>query len=353
MGGEYPLSPVYKGGSGEDFSDRFTRATFFESGRDAIRTVLSQFSNRKVIASAYSCKAVLDAFSYTHKGALAFVDIDESYYPNTTRLVQLLRSYHGDYSRLIFFLGNLWGIPYPKSLLEILNLVRSGGGVIVEDLTHNLDASPLTQAHFWIASLRKWLGTSGLAAAAPSIGATNVLPLPTDRASRVSLRLFQLRTLSHFRYQSAMRIRVIESLRRSDAALGSRAEPVLAHPREIQRFRSQDWPKIFARRMQNKSILEQVLRHETELQILNKVSSECGPFATTIELASGSAGLKNYLRQHDIYAATLWPLGKWAEVHPRSLELSSRSLTLPCDERYSPEQVSEMAHLVLRFLDSR
>jgi dTDP-4-amino-4,6-dideoxygalactose transaminase len=353
MGGDHSLSAVYKGGTGEYFSDRFARATFFESGRDAIRAVLSQFSNRKVIASAYSCKAVLDAFSHTHEGALVFVDIDESYYPNTTQLVQLLQSYHGDYSRIVFFLGNLWGIPYPKSLLELLNIVRSGGGVIVEDLTHNLDASPLAQAHFWIASLRKWLGTSGLAAAAPSIGTTNALPVPTVHASQVSLRLFQLRTLSHFKHQSAMRIRIIESLRRSDAALGNRAEPVLAHAREIQRFRSQDWPKIFARRMQNKSVLEQILRHETELQILNKVSSDCGPFATTIELASGSAGLKNYLRQHDIYAATLWPLGNWAEVHPRSLALSNSCLTLPCDERYSPERVEEMAHLVLRFLDSR
>jgi len=346
LGGEFGLARFSNNSRIADTMNDSPALQFFESGRDSIRAVLDVFPSKHILASAYSCRAVVDSLSHSGPQNLTLVDIDSSLYPNIDQIADHLHYRKGDYSDLLFFLGNLWGTRYPVSLLEFLQQFRRSGGTVIEDLTHKLDSQPLADSDGWMCSTRKWFGTTGLAALnlfeETFVASSNKTYTP----SSLSLRLFHMRLLNFVPRQSAFRKLIIEQLRHSDEMLGSNQMISVANRREIRRFRSQDWSQILASRYRNKSRLEGCLQPTSTISVLNPIAANMSVFPTTIKISSGQEALRTYLRRHNVFAANLWPLGHLKAFYPSAYSLSRSALTLPCDQRFNMDSSTRIADLI-------
>lgn len=324
-------------------------AIYFESGRDAIRALLTILPARQILASSYSCQTVISALSWSNGDNLKLLAIDSTMYPDSELIKQQLLSQAGDYSNSLFFLGNLWGTPYPLELISFLKSFRDGGGIVVEDITHKFDLEPIVEADGWICSVRKWFGTSGLAMLnlyhhGFTADLSNIRVAP-----RVSRRLILMKSLNYFPRQSVVRRQIIERLRNSDAALGRSNLISLASKHEIERFEHQDWQQIFAARIKNKIVYEQQLQQNSLIQILNPTTENLSSFPTTIKISTGNKDLRAFLRSKNVFAANLWPLGQWSIAHSGANSLSDLTLTLPSDQRFNSESCARVADIVNQY----
>ena len=346
LGGEFPLSSFPKSSLSLSKIDPSPGAFYFESGRDAIRALLTIFPKRQILASSYSCETVISALSWSNRDNLKLLAIDSTMYPDPELIKQQLLSQAEDYSNALFFLGNLWGTPYPLELISFLKSFRDGGGIVVEDITHKFDLGPIAEADGWICSVRKWFGTSGLATLNLSHHEFTSDQSNFRVASLVSGRLILMKSLNYFPRQSILRRQIIERLRNSDAALGRSNLISLASKHEIERFEHQDWQQIFAARIKNKKVYEQQMQQNLFIQILNPTTENLSSFPTTIKISMGNKGLRAFLRSKNIFAANLWPLGQWSIAHPGATSLSDLTLTLPSDQRFDSESCARVADIV-------
>ena len=349
LGGEFPLSRFPKDSLARSKIDPSPGAIYFESGRDAIRALLTILPKRQIFASSYSCEAVISALGWLNGDNLKLLAIDSTMYPDPELIKIQVQRQAGDFSNALFFLGNLWGTPYPLELISFLKSFRDGGGIVVEDITHKFDLGPMSEVDGWICSVRKWFGTSGLATLnlyhhgfAADQDSLRIAPL-------VSRRLILMKSLNYFPRQSVLRRQIIERLRKSDPALGSSNLISLASAHEIERFEHQDWQKIFAARIKNKMVYEQQLQQNSLIQILNPTTENLSSFPTTVKISTGNKGLRAFLSSKNIFAANLWPLGQWSIEHPEAISLSDTTLTLPSDQRFNSGSCARIADIVNQY----
>ena len=349
LGGEFPLSSFAKNSLALNNAHPSPGTIYFESGRDAIRALLTTFPTRQILASSYSCETVISALGCSSRNNLKLLEIDSTMYPDPQLIKEQLLSQAGDYSNSLFFLGNLWGTPYPLELISFLKSFRDGGGIVVEDITHKFDLGPMAEVDGWICSVRKWFGTSGLATLDLNHHGFNADQKNLRVAPLVSGRLILMKSLNYFPRQSILRRQIIERLRNSDAALGSSNLISLASTHEIRRFKHQDWQQIFAARIRNKIVYEQQLQQNSLIQILNPTTENLSSFPTTIKISTGNTGLRAFLRSNDIFAANLWPLGQWGIAHLGATGLSHLTLTLPSDQRFNSGSCARVADIVNQY----
>ena len=346
LGGEFALSRVPRS------TTPLTRLSFspdtlyFQSGRDAIRAMLTFFPQKKIIASSYSCDSVINALRWENCENLNLLDIDSTLYPDLNRLREKLSRPTGDYSDTLFFLGNLLGTPYPPDLVIFLKSFRAEGGTVIEDITHKIDLTPIDEADGWVCSARKWFGTSGLAALNVCGSSLINEKVNVCVASSMSMRLVLMHVLHYFPKQTVIRRQIVETLRKSDTKLGYNKLIKLASQAEINRFKNQDWQSVFEARLSNKMIYEDRIKQNSTIEIVNATTGNSGLFSTTIRVASGQQELRAFLRSQNVFAANLWPLGKWGAAHPIANKLSSSLLTLPTDQRYDSKSCIRIAELV-------
>jgi len=295
---------------------------------------------------------VTNALAWSNSKNLVLLPIDSTMYPNPDLIREQLVNLKGDYSKTMIFLGNLWGISYPTKLISFLDSFRKGGGLVIEDITHKLDLEPIGQSDGWICSLRKWFGTSGLAVLNLNQQSFKANQDNSCIAPGLSGRLIWMQSLNYLPRQSFLRRQIIERLRNSDAILGTKNLVSLAHPKEIERFKHQDWQQIFSSRVRNKIVFEQILNQNLGFQILNTTTDALGCFPTTISISSGHQAIRAFLRQQNIFAANLWPLGQWGEAHPKANDLSKSTLTLPSDQRFSEETCIKIAELINHYQET-
>jgi len=349
LGGEFPLSSFAKNSLALSKIDPSPGAIYFESGRDAIRAMLTIFPKRQILASSYSCETVISALGWSNRDNLKLLAIDSTMYPDPHLIKEQLLSQAGDYSNVLFFLGNLWGTPYPLELISFLKSFRERGGIVIEDITHKFDLGPIAEVDGWICSVRKWFGTSGLATLNLYHHGFTADQHNLRVAPPVSRRLILMKSLNYFPRQSILRRQIIEKLRDSDAALGSSNLISLASTNEIERFEHQDWQQIFTNRIKNKIVYEQQLQQNSLIQILNPTTENLNSFPTTIKISTGNKSLRAFLRSKNIFAANLWPLGQWSIAHPEANGLSELTLTLPSDQRFDSGSCARVADLINQY----
>jgi len=349
LGGEFPLSSFTKNSLALNKADPSPGAIYFESGRDAIRALLTIFPKRQILASSYSCETVISALGWSNGENLKLLSIDSTMYPDPQLIKDQLLSQAGDYSNNLFFLGNLWGTPYPLELISFLKSFREGGGIVVEDITHKFDLGPIAEVDGWICSVRKWFGTSGLATLNLYHHGFTADQDNLRVAPLMSRRLILMKSLNYFPRQSVFRRQIIEKLRNSDAALGSSNPISLASKNEIERFAHQDWHRIFAARIKNKLVYEQQLQQNSLIQIINPTTENLSSFPTTIKISKGNKSLRIFLRSKNIFAANLWPLGQWSIAHPEATCLSDLTLTLPSDQRFDSGSCARVVDVINQY----
>ena len=313
-------------------------------GRGAIGLALTDLRRNGKIRRAYLP-------SYCSFGMVQpFIDLDIPYdfYPVDWDGETLRLSVPDGHANDVLLITDYFGMNREQTASAIQKF-RQHGGVVIEDITQTLlDFRVRTiQPDYYTASLRKWfplysggwLGKTGgtLAETADLSG--------DEKVENVVLSMRQKRDYMTGKTSSREEY-VLSQTRFEDwlVLLDCKTRIDSASAERLQQF---DVRQIAEQRQRNARRLFDRLHDVREITFLNKKEdwNECAPLCVPILLEHEQRNaLKTALSNQGIYCPITWPERMGAPVGIKNNELS-----LPCDQRYTEEQMDVIANAVLRF----
>jgi hypothetical protein len=310
------------------------RHTLLANGRGALTALAQALRPSTAWLPSYLCGVM--ALPFTH------ADIPVRFFPVDARLRVADRSWltsvqPGDMVVFIDYFG------FREWVDEGLEARRRGAWVVEDACQALLLRTFCEAAHFAFASPRKFVGV-------PDGGILVALgdaPLPT--VAEPAPREWWMDALEASVRRASFDRR--DTADRSWFDLFQRVEPggplqacqMSSLSRHLLRH-AIPWPEIEERRQRNFRYLAGTL---SEFAIFDRLPDGVSPLGFPIRLANRHT-VRTRLFERDIYPPIHWPLAGIvpADYHV-SHQLASEILTLPCDQRYAPEDLQEMVDLVI------
>ncbi len=326
---------------------------FYASGRGAMRAVLIGANGnlrwQRLFVPTYFCQDVVTSL---RESGIAI-----QYYEDSP----LWQSPAVDHGALrtgdAVLVVNYFGLRGRLSLED----VRAAGADVVEDHTHDpwSEWARRSEAAYCIASLRKVLPLpDGALLWSPQGLRLPAAPTPTafhQRGSHLKLCAMLLKD-AYLRGRAVPKEQFLDLFRRGEELLGapeiSEASPLARTLASI--FPTESWRE---RRRRNYRVFCEAVEGAEGFEIL-QVASGSGscPFSAII-LFDGKRvrdAVRGWLIENSVYPAILWPLsGDIRRTLPEAtLDFSERMLSIPCDGRYSTEDLRRAAAALLRAVES-
>jgi hypothetical protein len=124
----------------------------FDSARSALRFVCGAIINKSALVPNYLCHSMIQPFIEAGF-SITFYKIDKNLKP-VINTIDLEKKF-GVFIHLGYF-----GEKSSMTLIEPINILKSKGTIIIEDITHSIFTKSLIhiKSDFYICSIRKWLG---------------------------------------------------------------------------------------------------------------------------------------------------------------------------------------------------
>jgi hypothetical protein len=319
------------------------RATYWHSGRHALRALLRALRPSRVLFPSFYCQDVLDAADGVEVRAYALG-------PEDARVdAASLDLRPGD----VLVVTNTFGLRAAPPI----ELVPDGV-VLVEDHTHDPMSAwaRSSTADFAFASLRKWLPVpDGGVLWSPRGEAVPEPPTfdPERHARFASITLDRLTgMLLKQRYlggeavsKDAFRARAIAG----EAAIG-RGDPAPMSPVSRAFLDVLPAPAWRAVRASNHDAFASALAELPGARLLTSTSGGRVPYAAVLcfDDPAKRDAVRSRLVEQRIYPAVLWPIDadRAPGIPPAHVELSRRILCIHCDHRYGPSDMERVAACV-------
>lgn len=311
----------------------------FASGRDALVSIQRLLPEGTVFwLPEYYCEEVADALAPAGPVKL-YPDFPSGGPPN------LLASGFspGDAVVIVNFFGM-------RTQLDC-SVLRQGV-LVIEDHTHD-PWSPWaydSSAHYCFASLRKTLPIpAGTPVWSPQ-GLTTPSPSGLTQSRSAAILLKTQAMLMKSIYLSGGTVAkesYLDLLRRSEEMIAG-GDPSGVGPAieiMVNSFPVHEWRR---RRMNNYQTAVNELRSAEGLSLLQATDSRCVPYSIVLTLddARRRDMLRDQLNSKGVYSSILWTLRAPPFRGEDSYDLSTRILSLHCDMRYSPADISRVARLL-------
>jgi len=309
-----------------DNGDIFSGAVKFQSGRAALHAVLESARVRRVLLPAYICDSVIQAI--TDAGAaFEYHSLDDSLYPT----------------------GLPSSLPRASAVLYVnyFGLCDANVGPLMQEVSHNqliIDnahalLAPPTDSLATIYSPRKFVGVPGGGMLVTSDLEIEV-PDREDVGSlaRVKHLLIRLAYTAKDGYPEYVD---------SEASLSDTA-PLRMSRLSSRLLAAVDFKAVGEKRQANFAALASRLdKHNTLKWSLEKQAT---PLRYPLVLDVDVLALKKHLAEKGVYIPTYWRECKTRVKSHVESRLTECCLPIPCDQRYSCEQVTEVAVRVVTAL---
>jgi hypothetical protein len=307
-----------------DYGDQFSASIKFQSCRAALRAVLESAGITRVLLPAYICDSVIQAV--IDAGATVRIyELDESLYPT------IFPDRDSDQQVLLYV--NYFGL-CQENVNRLLKDISSRQ--LIVDNSHALFAKP-TKALATIYSPRKFIAvpdgglliTSDLTVTEPENEDSNSI----NRMKHLFLRMAYKAQNGYANYLEAE----ISLLDTRPLRMSHLTRRILnSHNIETVKHRRRENYLMLASR------LDKYNQHRWTLD--SESVPLCYPLMLKIELEH----LKRNLVKKGIYIPTYW-IEANSRIQPNSIEylLTNYCLAIPCDQRYSPEQMTFLADEII------
>jgi dTDP-4-amino-4,6-dideoxygalactose transaminase len=328
IGGFFGLElPAPRGGFAELW--HVTEGPTFANARSAFAALIQAVDPPRVWLPAYICEELVKVVPGEK---LAFYPVGEKLMPVTGILESSTRP--GD-----IVLGvNYFGRPPHLAFLEFVE--RRQDLVFVEDCAQSIDTGMPPWGHWRLFSPRKLMGVPDggllLASSTHPLTVPPSSPMFDMSTFEASIRRFEDEgETQNAAWHAANQMR--ESAESVSNRRMSRLSGALLH--------LLDPTPIIARRRANFAALQERL---TRLSFLNDGSPAYVPFGFPIRLARGKRdGIISELASTGIFVARHWnKLPSPAQIFQNEHRLASELMTLPCDQRYGPDDIARIAAAV-------
>ena len=345
IGSEFNIESVIGSGIRGCIHRGYVDHVYTRSGREAIGFILDELTpNRRIAAlPAYICEAMLQPF-LSRGYSIEYFGVDESFNPNIDGVKAAL-SKEPDILLVIDWFGM-------KKNEEVVSIARKHRGdiVVLVDCTHSFfHDSVISGVDYVVASLRKWLPLpDGAIAASCKQKFKNELEHKDSRFTDLRKNAMTMKTDYLATGRRALKVEYRRVLQEAELLLACGDEVYEMSPFSLFLLSRMDWDDMRTRRCQNFNALYRSLTNRASAIVVPIVDSlatelEC-PFSFPILVANNRDELQAWLAEHGIYCPVLWPLPQCAYGSDRvSAYLSDSMLSIPCDQRYS---VDDMEHIV-------
>ena len=321
-------------------------ARHYRSGRDALKAVAQWGRGRydRVLLPALCCESMVAPF-VLHGIRPVFYRTNPDYSADYADVKSKLT----DNSILLY--QAYFGIPaFTAQQLQML-CEEYQGALLLVDRTQDLlrpEAPQDRLAHITIASVRKWTAVAdgGL------LWSDLSLPEPVvEEPEFAALRNTALRQKSIYHQtgdtalKDAFREKLAEAndfLEMSVAAAAMSADSKLL----LKRL---DFEKMYALRQENARVLGSVLTPAVEKGLLDVVTFAPDSTLYFPVLVDRQCRIQTALARQGIYCPVIWPVPKEAQgICPVAEDTARRILGVPCDHRYTPEDMLHIGESVIR-----
>lgn len=314
---------------------------YLMSGRCANYYVLKDIcltdTKKKAYVPVYTCETVLEP--YIKAGfELLFYDVAKDMTPVfDPRMLECIS--------VINLCGYYGFSNYDR---DFIKQCRERGITIVEDTTHSLfsDNGIDPYCDYVVGSLRKWIGVPGGGFAIKKKGAFSLPVHPPDEthlSMRVmSMKVKQVQMSLHSEHPCMQALEKANNvfwdaemlLRRTFDCHGSdpESEAIIRHY-DFEHMKKQ-------RRINYRYLLDYLPDHPCLSAVFPGLPQGTVPSHFTV-YARNRDGVQKYLDQRGIKATAYWPQGPMVDTrdHKDAAYIYSHVLSLPCDQRYAPEDM--------------
>ena len=313
---------------------------FFTSGRMAIKFVVEQLKFNKIYLPNFLCEQVYNCFESLEK-VFYYLSNEFSYEKGLESIED----------NSIVFVSNYFGLSDETKILEILeNQKRTKNIIVIYDITHSLFTTKNSKVvDFYVASIRKWfpIPDGGL------ICCDNKFDIKFESASDEMIK--------NFVYASVLKLLYVNS-NNKDEKLNKDYRKIFVECEEnlseIKGYcEMSDYSKNYIENY-NISVLSQRARNYNTLssKLNNKNIKLCFdnylrevdiPFSMPI-LCKKRDELRKYLMENQVYCAIHWNQDFMSD-DVRNEQLSHQILSIPIDERYSENDMNDLAEILNKF----
>lgn len=326
----------------ELFKDNFSTLKFLRSGRDALRFIAKALSpvKKTVFMPALCCSCMPEPF-LDEKYEIIYYKLTADFKVNVEDVLSKLKP------NSIFLFMNYFAIPsLNKGDLE--RIVRFQNSVTtVEDITHDFLKREIEtfDADITVCSIRKWFsipdgGILFSKVNLPEITIEQDAFFADKRISamkRKSMYLLngEIEEKNQFRAELAEANQYIDTIK-NVGAMATKSIDFIKHI---------DLEHMYKTRLTHCRYLYDKLSGLNGMRLIGKISSESTLYFPILVEQQGDVQKK--LAERGIYAPVIWPIPKLAEgVCEIADDVSNHMLGIPCDHRYTHEEIEKVAQII-------
>ena len=321
---------------------------FYQSGRNAIEELLLFLKKKKginkVIIPDFVCQTVKDA------AVRASVETDE-YIVNKDYeySVKEIDSKIGKDSCV--YLCHFFGQPISEDVICAAKRWMDAGTIVIEDITLSLlseNPKGVGFGNYILGSIRKWfpIPDGGFLSAYNS-----ELPKEPEKnsVSKYTDYYMVVQTLKREYITGGCKDKALKDVYMSYYGLSIKElfSDYRIYPMSEWSYnylQNVSVEEVLAKRIENYDCLYDRLKGIKGIQLKKPRKEGYLPFGMVLDV-SDRDDLLNYLIQNDIYCNVHWRLGSSAK-NPDLEYLSGRSITVPCDQRYTKEDMEHIAKVI-------
>ena len=318
----------------------------YRSGRDAMKAIARIIGGRRVLLPALCCESMILPFSAN--------GYDVEFYkmnPDLTGDEADVRAKLADGTVLLYM--PYFGIrPFTDEFL--LSLRESGREIIlVEDRTHDIIV-PRRDEGFApdavLASLRKWAALPEGGMLRTDIGRCSAGVDARFGDTRREVMQMKVRYLET--WESELKKEFLGKLHDAERLLDESGEPCRMSAEYEALLRCIDFTALLAKRRANVARLRERLAalDGTRLRFLSGHPEESTLYFPVY--LENRSDIQRAMAQHGVYCPVIWPEPETAHgVCEVSRYVTEHMLALPCDQRYTPEDMDFIADMLIEALE--
>ena len=324
------------------------------SGRACLSLLLDQIENlpKTVLLPSYTCDSVAGPF-LTRGVKRIYYGTDRLMQPNLLDIERAVKN-----GPVIFIHMGHFGFDTNAPLKDLMPVLSESGSIIIEDITHTLfnTEHPLP-SHCRIASIRKWLGLPSGGVIFPGVFESSLREPDFDFSDFFELRL---KAMNYKREH--IEDKNDDSLKDKYLSLFSRAEDKLTADDRAYRMdktsqnilAGADFEDLKKRRRENYlALLKGFSNIEKITPVFTALPDHVCPlfFPTFVDMSN-----RNYQKlfaQRGLYTAIHWPKNEDDTHSCSDLDyIQTHILSIPCDQRYSLQDMNTLLEIIHDCLSS-
>lgn len=320
-------------------------AVKFRSGRDAMKAVAVSVKDRytRVLLPALCCESMVSPFTM-HGLTPVFYKLYPDYTADTVDVQSKLTE------DTILVYGSYFGIdPFTQEQLKDLHALYPKA-LFMEDRTQDI----LCQRTSWeftpdvtVASIRKWIPIpdGGLLWGNVSAETAKNDTFATLRKEAMVKKSQYLQT-----GEEALKNDFRHMLGQASECLDESAVPHGITEESAELLKQLDFAKIYAARQQNaKALLQSLTPEENRLQMITNTPEKSTLYFPILVKDQGK--VQSELAKVGIYCPVIWPVPQKAQgVCPVAEYTAEHMLGVPCDQRYTPEDMTYIGQQIMRIV---